>query len=279
MGHDPITQSGHILPGSFSNRWNDGVQARFITETAISRFTEVDAPSNMLYQAYLWNAFTYRTMGEWWCDAVLGPTDPDDTTPGSYEQGSTGNFNRAIDSFTAALGFASTPEETHAARGGRGSRARLAGGLERGRIRRRHDPGRLRLLDQLRRRTAAILQHHLRGQRAPAGGILLHHLHLRRGLLHGDGRPQDPLVRGTPPFPTPPRSLDTYGQVEWKNQAKYNSRNDDQRIVSGWEMRLLEAEAALNAGNWQAAMTIINPVCVRETSATPPASRSIPGSR
>ena len=127
MGHDPITQSGHILPGSFSNRWNDGVQARFITETAISRFTEVGAPDNMLYQAYLWNAFTYRTMGEWWCDSVLGPTDPDDTTPGSYEQGSSGNFELPSPASPPLRG-SRDPGETHAARGGRARRTRLAVG-------------------------------------------------------------------------------------------------------------------------------------------------------
>ena len=267
MGHDPITQSGHILPGSFSNRWNDGVQARFITETAIKRFNEVDAPSNMLYQAYLWNAFTYRTMGEWWCDAVLGPTDPDDTTPGSYEQGSTGNFNRAIDSFTAALGFASTPEETHAARGGRAAAHAWLGDWSAAASDAATIPDDfvfwINYDDELQPYYNTIFE---ANARQPAGSYSIIYTFVEDYYTE-TGDPRTPWFEDAN-IPYATASLDTYGQVEWKNQAKYNSRNDDQRIVSGWEMRLLEAEAALNGGNWQAAMTIINRVRTRNISDT-----------
>jgi hypothetical protein len=55
-------------------------------------------------------------------------------------------------------------------------------------------------------------------------------------------------------------ALQGYGQVECFQQKKYLSQDDDIRIASGQEMRLIEAEAMLrmNPGNWQAAMDIIN---------------------
>ena len=194
----------------------------------------MEAPSNLLYQAYLWNAFTYRTMGEWWCDAVLGPVDPDDTTPGMYEQGSAGNFNRAVTSFTAALGFAASSDETHVARGGRAAAHAWLGDWSAVASDAATIPGRLRLLDQLRRRAPALLQHDLRGNaRQPAGSYSVIYTFFDDYYTETG----DPGRRGFDDLDIPyaTASLDTYGQVEWKNQAKFNSRNDDQRIVSGWE--------------------------------------------
>ena len=267
MGHDPITQAGHILPGSFSGFWNDGVQARFITETAIKRFTDVGAPGNMLYQAYLWNAFTYRTMGEWWCDAVLGPTDPDDTTPGTYEQGSQGNFNRAIDSFTAALGFASTPDETHAARGGRAAAHAWMGDWSAAASDAATIPDDYVFWINYDDETQAYYNTLFEANaRQPAGSYSVIYTFFDDYYTE-TGDPRTPWF-DDPGIPYATASLDTYGQVEWKNQAKYNSRNDDQRLVSGWEMRLVEAEAQLNSGNWQAAMTLINKVRTRNISDT-----------
>jgi hypothetical protein len=46
--------------------------------------------------------------------------------------------------------------------------------------------------------------------------------------------------------------------VPWKFQQKYKTYNDGINLVSGREMRLIEAEAALVAGNVQSAMEILN---------------------
>jgi hypothetical protein len=50
------------------------------------------------------------------------------------------------------------------------------------------------------------------------------------------------------------------GTVACTQQQKYKSQDDDIRMASGPEMRLIEAEAILRLtpGNWQAAMTLIN---------------------
>jgi hypothetical protein len=55
-------------------------------------------------------------------------------------------------------------------------------------------------------------------------------------------------------------SLQGLGRVPCTQQKKYLTQDDDMRIASGAEMRLLEAEALLaqSDGNWPQAMALIN---------------------
>ncbi len=48
------------------------------------------------------------------------------------------------------------------------------------------------------------------------------------------------------------------GNVPWYFQLKFTNYGDDVDLVSGREMRLIEAEALLHDGKWQEAMTLIN---------------------
>ena len=99
-GHDVLSQAGYIRRSdSYGGYFNDAQQARFIAEQAITRFTEVGAPANMMYQAHLWAAFAYRTLGENYCEAVIdgGPIQPGRVY-----------FEKAVDNFTKALSFAAT---------------------------------------------------------------------------------------------------------------------------------------------------------------------------
>jgi hypothetical protein len=56
------------------------------------------------------------------------------------------------------------------------------------------------------------------------------------------------------------------GQVPYNPQRKYTTRTDDINLASGWEMRLIEAEAKLSSGDWEGAMTLINRVRTRNVS-------------
>ena len=78
----------------------------------------------------------------------------------------------------------------------------------------------------------------------------------------------DPRTRWDkdPAFKNATASLQGYGPVPYLRQRKYVSRSDDQRIASGWEMRLIEAEALLRAGNWEGAMALVNKVRTRNLS-------------
>ena len=59
------------------------------------------------------------------------------------------------------------------------------------------------------------------------------------------------------------------GAVPYKPQQKYTDRSSDIRLASGWEMRLVEAEAILQgagSGDWNDAMTLVNQVRTRNIS-------------
>src|SRR5690606_10282056 len=63
-------------------------------------------------------------------------------------------------------------------------------------------------------------------------------------------------------FPLANASLQGYpgGQVPWSQSQKYNNVDADYRMASGREMRLIEAEVLLRAGDWEAAMDLVNGV-------------------
>ena len=267
VGFDPIVQGGAILPGSFNNHWSDAVQARFIAETAIKRFNEVDAPTNMLYQAHLWAGYTYKIMGEYWCDAVVTPLDLDDPTPGTFQTGTTAYFNRSITNFTAAMGFAASADETNAARAGRAavyawlddwaSVAMDASAIPDDFV------FYMKLSDT---ENDADLYNTFAWANAnnPARAHSTIYTFFEN-YYTTTGDPRTPWYTD-PALPLAIASLDTYGPVEWLPQGKYLDRNDDMRMASGWEMRLLEAEALLEQGSWAAAMVLINEVRTRNLS-------------
>jgi hypothetical protein len=65
-------------------------------------------------------------------------------------------------------------------------------------------------------------------------------------------------------------SLQGYGRVPCTQQLKYLTQDDDIRLASGAEMRLIEAEALLaqSDNNWQSALDLINEVRTRNSGLT-----------
>lgn len=268
FGHDVIVQGGHVQPGDDIGRWNDTQQARFIAETAIKRFTEVGAPDNMMYLAHLYAGFAYRTLGEWWCDAVIGSTDPDDVTPGSFEAGTDTYFTRAIDNFTLALSYASTDAQRNAAYGGRAS-ARLW----LGQYQNAHDDAAM-VPDSYEFNIQFDGQEQVyyngiywSNARQPYLSWSMENT-WHKEYYDATGDPRTEWF-ADPAFPFAVGSLSGFGQVPWKNQTKYDAQGDDQRMVSGWEMRLIQAEAILQGagtGNFSDALALINQVRTRNIS-------------
>jgi len=119
FGHAVSVQGGDLQPGSFGLYWDRGMQARFIGETAIKRFTDAGSTDALMYQAHLWTGYAYRYLADWWCDSVVGSTDPAVSEPGVFEEGTDTWYERAIANFDAALGFASSDEERFRAHAGR----------------------------------------------------------------------------------------------------------------------------------------------------------------
>ncbi len=275
-GHDVIVQGGELIPGTFGGYFNDAVQARFISETAIKRFTDVGAPASMLYQAHLWAGWSYRYLGDWWCDAVIGSTDPDDETPGSFEAGTDTYHERAVANFTAALGLATTDAERFAARAGRaqayvglgqwGNASTDAAAVTNTgfRFAMNFDAGEQATFNPLFWANA----------NEPYRSISMHHTFFFDHFdATGDPRAEY-YTDATIPFAV--GSLSGYtstptAQVPWSNFTKYDSRDDDINMASYWEMRLIMAEAILQQtpAAFATAIPLINEVRTRPAVGQP----------
>lgn len=265
-GHGVSTQSGANLPGNGPN-FTLLHEARFIGETAIKRFTTVGASDDRLYQAHLWTAFAYRLLGEWWCEAVLPSTDPDDPTPGAYETTVDSYFQRAVDNFTAALAFAGSDADKQAA--AYGGRASAYMWLEQWSnaeadasmvpddfvLYAEADAGEESLYNDLYEATSGQFRSYT------VKFTFFEDYYTTTG---------DPRTRWEvdPAYATTTASLSGFGGAPpYLPQRKYANRSADYRLVSGWEMRLVQAEAILaQAQPFAGAMTLINQVRTRNLS-------------
>jgi hypothetical protein len=63
---------------------------------------------------------------------------------------------------------------------------------------------------------------------------------------------------GDPRTPWEDEERNGAGGDPFYRQDKYKVRQDDHNLASGWDMRLIEAEASLRSGSWQTAMDEIN---------------------
>lgn len=266
-GHDVIVQGGEFLPGSFGAYFNDAQQARFIGETAIKRFTAVEAPAASLYQAHLWTGWAYRYLGDWWCDAVVASEDPADRSPGEYEEGTTQTYyERAVDRFTDALNFASTDPQRFAARAGRaqayiglsqwGNASTDAAAIT--------DPEWVFRMEMDGQVQANYNQIHWANNRTPYANFSLEFT-FAKAHYTATGDPRVAWFVDTANQPFAGGALSGFGQVPWVNQLKYTDRGDAINIASYWEMRLIMAEAILQQtpANYAEAMTLINQVHTR----------------
>lgn len=237
-------------------------QARFVAETAIQRFTAAGASDERMFGAHLWAGWSYRILGEWWCDTVLPTTDPSNTDPPEYFPGTTDPyFQRAVEAFTAALGYASTQPERDAAYAGRAQANLWLGNWQQA-----YDDaaqvsdGFVQALDQ--DESESGLYNYI--WEANSGTF---RSFTTKFTFYEDYYLQtgDPRVRwGTDPaYDFAVGSLSGFGQVPYKPMLKYTSRNDDVNIASGAEMRLIQAEAVLrgaSTGSVSEAMDLINQV-------------------
>jgi len=271
-GHDVIIQGGHLVPGTAgsgarsSAYWDRGMQARYIAETAIKRFTAVKAPNSSMYQAHLWAGYAYRFLGEWWCEAVVTNLDPDNREPGKYEKDTKTYSDRALANFTAALGFASNDAERRAALAGRAQVRRWLGDWSGAVQDAAVVPDNFAFQIKL---DALENDYYNRLFEAQSGVFRSYTIRFTFfDTYYADTG--DPRTRWDkdPANAFATASLQGYGRVPYTRQRKYTSRSDDQNLASGWEMRLIEAEAKLRATtpDVASAMALINKVRTRNVS-------------
>jgi starch-binding outer membrane protein, SusD/RagB family len=238
--------------------WSTVHQARWIAEDGIRRFVDenaipvADRPKSLvLAQAYLWAGYANRVLGEYSCEAVFngGPAE-------SYLK----HFERAEGQFTKALEIATTANNAsfkNAALAGRAQVRMWRGDWSNAAADAKLVPN-------------GYVWNLPTDEQNPA---------YRNGIFFGNaGNPYrsysvwrtyyhtyytdtgDPRVTwlADPKFPYANSALPGYGQIPFINQTKYTLATSPYPLAKWQEMRLIEAEALLVAGNVQGAMTIIN---------------------
>jgi len=274
-----------IFPGGQTGAWGTGVnmhaghpepgdgpgfenihEARFVTEVAIQRFAEVNAPANMLYGAYLWNGWAYRILGEWWCETVLPSTDPTDRTAPEYIQGTTDPyFERAIASFTAALGHAANDAERHAALAGRAqAHLWLDNHAEAAADAAAIDDEEFSFVIEQDISEEDLTNYLWQGNSGTFRSYTVQFTWFY-DYYTNTGDPRTPWRDGEAyqGFPFGVGSLSGFGQVPYSPQVKYADVGSDFELASYDEMQLIQAEAMLHgavAGGVTGAMGIINAV-------------------
>jgi len=261
LGHDVRTQAGYVEPGSFGGHFGDVVQARFIGEAALDIFADLEVPADpdLVAGANVWTGFAQRLIGENWCEMVVTGADG---SPGSL-QSSAGAFTAAESNFTAALGSGSTNSNLiNAARAGR-AQVRVWLGDWSGAA---SDAGMITdnswsfdsNMDPLDTETRN--QIYFSNSDDPYRAFTMLYTYYGGNNGHAALGPQfmgyyeasgDPRVQlqhapGTPLYTN--AGLQAYGQVIYLNSLRYDGEDADIRLASGAEMRLIEAEAALNTG-------------------------------
>ncbi len=260
-------QAGLPTDATMNGDWTQSNVARYTAEAAVARFRRVMPDtvfpkSPLVAQAYLYAGFANRLLGENFCQSVIPVVVPDSAhyvlAPGSLGP-HTLYFLRADTAFTNAIAAFTATGKTdtqtvnfiRAARAGRASvRADLASyGLQ---------PWSDATAD------AALIPDTFKFQvpYSSASPDQYNYLYWARanqsfrahtewGTFYEDyyRRTRDPRVR----WDTTTKS-DTLGdaavakfggRVPFWPEAKYTKTSDPVRISSGWEMRLIEAEAAL----------------------------------
>jgi hypothetical protein len=220
-----------------------------------------------MVQAYTWAGYSNRVLGDGWC---IGAIDGGPEIPGiDY-------FRRANDWFTKAIAVAPNDATRFAALAGR-AQARLwledfAGAIADARL----VPADYELFLEMdfSKGGNTAQRNHIQWANASAP--------YRSWTVRFTDQDEYFTQTGDPRTPWQDfaavsnrqcvGSLQGYpgGKVPCTQQLKYLTQDDDIRLASGAEMRLVEAEALLaqSDGNWQQALTLINALRTRYTSVT-----------
>jgi hypothetical protein len=262
FGGTPEWNSSGINGASY----NTAQQARWIAEEAIRQFeARGDVTPAIMVQAYTWAGYANRILGDNWC---YGAIDGGPLIPGSdYHR-------RANDWFTKAIAIAPNDATKNAALAGR-AQTRLwledfAGAIADARL----VPGNYVLNLEMDFSKGGNVEQRNHVQWANSNSPY------RSWTVRFTDQDEYFTQTGDPRTPWTNfaaaadrlcvGSLQGYGRVPCTMQTKYATQDDDIRLASGAEMRLIEAEALLAQGdaNWQQALTLINGVRTSYTSVT-----------
>lgn len=259
-------QVGVLSSDDGGDWWNQAQRARWTAENGVARIKTIlgtaSANSATLAQALIWTGYSNRHLGENFCDGVID---------GGARQPSTVYFERAEAAFTEAIAVATAANNAtlrDVATAGRASvrlsRGNLSGASA----------------------DAALITNNAFVYRMPyyvntvdeynriywASANQPYRAHTVWGTFYENYRrtTRDPRV----PFDSSltirfgdAAVTSLGGQVRWYFQTKYPVRESSMNLSSGWEMRLIEAEALLVGNDIAGALAKMN---IRRTALSLP---------
>jgi hypothetical protein len=256
---------GQITASSGNGLWSSVQDARWVGDDAVRRLTEAKASSELIAQASLWAGFANR-WGDILCDAVID---------GGAKQAHTVMLEKAVANFTQAYTLSTVTATKNAALAGRAS---VYATLNRWNE---------AVADARQIADNFVFQARYSAEEAAQRNEIFFYTANAPYRVHSAWRtpyedyytltndPRTPWIK-VPAFPFGEIQRPKIGNVPWYPQQKFKAYTDPINLVSGREMRLLEAEALLvgGAANVPAAMTIINRVRTtqRPGMSAPPAT-------
>jgi hypothetical protein len=259
FGITPRQQAGKLVDDDDDTHWNFSQRARWTAEDAVARIKRVlDGTTSdpaILTRALIWAGYANRHLGENFCEGVI-----DGGPPGPY----TVYLERAEANFTEALAVGATISSAtvkdslvSAATGGRAAVRLLRNNLTGAAA----DAATLPSTFAFRMRYFSTdLDQYNRIYWASANQPYRAHTVWNTFYDNYRKTTRDPRV----PFDSSATQLvgdaavGNLGRVRWYFQTKYPAQGSPINLSTGWEMRLIEAEAKLVAGDVAGAMTQLN---------------------
>ncbi|MBC8086495.1 MAG: RagB/SusD family nutrient uptake outer membrane protein [Phycisphaerae bacterium] len=257
-------QNGKLVDDDGNVYWNNAQRARWTAEDAVTRAkavvatTPTAATNTSLIQALIWSGFANRLLGETFCEGVINGGAPGPHTV--YFERSEAAFSEAISVAAAAISAASTANLITLRDAATAGRATV-------RLLRNNPTGAAtdaaliastfayRMpyfqndLDQYNRIFWASANQPYRAHTVWNTFYETYRKTTRDARIPFDSS-QTVLVGDA--------AVGSLGRVRWYFQTKYPALTSPINLASGWEMRLIEAEAKLVANDFAGALTIIN---------------------
>jgi hypothetical protein len=249
-------QVGKLQNDQTDEFWNPAQRARWEAEHGAMRFldqlgADAYAKKKVAGQITLWAGYANRLLGETMCEAII------DAGP---NQASSVYLTRADSEFTSAMAIAAAAGDNTTATAAQAGRASV-----------RADLGNWTgaVADASAVADAFVFQMpyyitdsdqynriYWSSANAPYRAHTVYNTFYQQYYLDS----KDPRVPWTqdPKNPTGDAAVLNLGKLPWYPQTKYNKRDAAINLSSGWEMRLIEAEAKLRNNDVAGGMALVN---------------------
>ncbi len=255
FGITPAQQGGRLIDDETGTHWQLAQRARWTSESAIARIKTVlgsSSATNAQYlQALVWAGYANKLLAENFCDGVID---------GGAKEPYTVYLTRADANFTEAIAVATTQNNATLLNAAKGGRAAV-------RLLRKDLTGAASDAAGLANTFVYKMPYYIldadqynRIYWATANAPYRAHTVWNTFYETYYTQTKDPRVPwgSDPKNPVGDAAVGNLGKVPWYFELKFGAKDSPINLSTGWEMRLIEAEAKLSGGDVAGAMTLIN---------------------